>query len=114
MNTVTLLLKTPSPCYASYEGARAAARRMFRKGDNMVRVNGAKRSWTMDNIAVKAGGGFWGTGWVCWVNLPADGQELAQAKERPAPCTPAEAARIAFECRTRTAEILASHGFEPF
>ena len=114
MNTVTVRLNMPSLCYATPERARAAARRMFRKGNNTVRVNGAKRTWTMDNVVVMAGAGFWGTSFACWVRLPVEGTEQAQAKERPEPCTPAEAARIAFECRTRTAEILASHGFEPF
>ena len=64
-STVRVLLRTPRSCYATFEGARAAARRMLRKGDNVVRRNGTDYTWTMDNVDARPGGGFWGAGWVC-------------------------------------------------
>ena len=109
-STVRVLLRTPRSCYATFEGARAAARRMLRKGDNVVRRNGTDYTWTMDNVDARPGGGFWGAGWVCYVELPADGIEPAPEETKPAPCSAEDARRIAEGARRRTSEMLAEHG----
>ena len=109
-NTVRVLLRTPRSCYATCKGARAAALRMFKKGDNVVSRNGIEYEWTMDDISVQPGGGFWGGAWVCYVELPADGHEPTKEETKPVPCSAGDAKRIAEGASRRTSELLAEHG----
>lgn len=111
--TTMLSVPTPREVYDSPQKARAAARRMWNKGRNVLDIEGETYRWDMSEVRVSRVRGLYISGYAVDVEIPATPEGRRHAM-RFGNLTIADAVRTYSECRARTAEILASHGFPPF